>query len=40
MTSQGCHAIKKDLGFYFDLISNKNRLINFVYPHGDRYQAR
>lgn len=25
--------IRKDLPFYFDLFSNKNRLLNFVYPH-------
>ncbi len=25
--------IRKDLPFYFDLSSNKNRSINFVYPH-------
>lgn len=25
--------IKKDLGFYFDLVSNKNRSLNFLYPH-------
>ncbi len=33
------YLIKKDLGFYFDLISNKNRLINFVYPHGKSQQS-
>lgn len=25
--------IKKEIGFYFDLITNKNRLINFSYTH-------
>lgn len=25
--------IRKGLGFYFDLVSNKNRLINFLYAH-------
>lgn len=30
--------IKKDLGFYFDIISNKNRPINYLYPH-ERLQA-
>ena len=25
--------IRKEIGFYFDLISNKNRPINFNYPH-------
>lgn len=27
------YLIKKDLGFYFDLVSNKNRSLNFLYPH-------
>lgn len=25
--------IRKDLGFYFDIISNKSRSINYLYPH-------
>lgn len=25
--------IRKDIGFYFDLVSNKNRPINYNYPH-------
>ncbi len=25
--------IRKNIGFYFDIISNKNRLINYLYPH-------
>jgi hypothetical protein len=33
------YLIKKDLGFYFDLISNKNRLINFVYPQSKSLQS-
>ncbi len=27
------YLIRKNLGFYFDIISNKNRLINYLYPH-------
>ncbi len=27
------YLIRKDIGFYFDIISNKNRLINYLYPH-------
>ncbi len=27
------YLIKKDLGFYFDLHSNKNRPLHFLYPH-------
>lgn len=27
------YLVKKNLGFYFDLISNKNRPINYLYPH-------
>lgn len=27
------YLIKKDMPFYFDLMSNKNRLINYLYPH-------
>lgn len=25
--------VKKNIGFYFDIISNKNRPINYLYPH-------
>lgn len=31
--------IKKDAPFYFDLLSNKNRLINYLYPHERESQA-
>jgi hypothetical protein len=27
------YLIRKNMGFYFDIISNKNRLINYLYPH-------
>ncbi len=27
------YLIRKNMGFYFDLVSNKNRPINFLYPH-------
>ena len=27
------YLVRKNMGFYFDLVSNKNRLINFLYPH-------
>jgi hypothetical protein len=27
------YLIRKNMGFYFDIISNKNRLIHYLYPH-------
>jgi hypothetical protein len=27
------YLVRKNMGFYFDIISNKNRLINYLYPH-------
>jgi hypothetical protein len=27
------YLIRKDIGFYFDIVSNKNRAINYLYPH-------
>jgi len=31
------YLLKKNIGFYFDLVSNKNRSINFWYPHEREY---
>lgn len=27
------YLVRRNVGFYFDLVSNKTRLINFLYPH-------
>lgn len=29
--------VRKEIGFYFDVISNKNRSLNFLYPHEIEY---
>ncbi len=33
------YLIKKDLSFYYDVVSNKHRPINFLYPHEVTSQA-
>jgi hypothetical protein len=33
------YLIRKDIGFYFDLVSNKGRPIHYLYPHERQSQA-